>query len=380
VITTQAMLCTNQTQLADALPFLRDRPPRIVDWLPWNHVFGGSHNFNMMLANGGALYVDGGKPTAALVGQTLENLRLMNGTLAFNVPVGFALLRDAMKADAGLRRAWFRDLDMIFYAGASLPQDVWDDLAAMAQEERGTVPLMTSSWGLTETAPACILQHERSDRSGVIGVPLTGVEVKLIPEAETEGRSEVRVRGPNIMPGYLHDPQKTAEAFDAEGFLITGDAVRFVDPLDMSKGMRFDGRISEDFKLLTGTWVRAAALRLALLQDLAPLASDLVICGADRSEIGLLVFPGAEARAMAEPREGLLSGPALRAALAQRLAARGPQGSAGHVARVLVLAEPPDLGAGEITAKGNLNFRRVLSRRADLLERLYSDDPEVLRA
>ncbi|MEN9060119.1 AMP-binding protein [Ponticoccus litoralis] len=378
VVTTQRMMCANQTQLADALPFLRARPPCIVDWLPWNHVFGGSHNFNMMLANGGALYVDGGKPTPALVGQTIENNRLKSATLAFNVPVGFAQLRDAMKADAGLRETWFRDLDMIFYAGASLPQDVWTDLEDMARAVRGDVPLMTSSWGLTETGPACVLQHEPTDRSGIIGVPLTGVEVKLLPDAAM--RCEIRVRGPNIMPGYLHDAKKTAEAFDEEGFFVTGDAVRLVDPDDLNKGMRFDGRISEDFKLLTGTWVRAATLRLELLRDLAPLAQDLVICGADRGEIGVLVFPSTEAAGLGQEAEGLIDGPDLRAALAQRLAARGAHGSASHIARVLVLAEPPSLGDGEITAKGNLNFRKVLARRAGLLDRLYSDDPAVVRA
>ncbi|ETA49796.2 feruloyl-CoA synthase [Ponticoccus alexandrii] len=378
VVTTQRMMCANQTQLADALPFLRARPPCIVDWLPWNHVFGGSHNFNMMLANGGALYVDGGKPTPALVGQTIENNRLKSATLAFNVPVGFARLRDAMKADAALRETWFRDLDMIFYAGASLPQDVWTDLEDMARTVRGEVPLMTSSWGLTETGPACVLQHEPTDRSGIIGVPLTGVEVKLLPDAEM--RCEIRVRGPNIMPRYLYDEKKTAEAFDEEGFFVTGDAVRFVDPKDLNKGMRFDGRISEDFKLLTGTWVRAATLRLEVLKDLAPLAQDLVICGADRDEIGVLVFPSAEAEGLGEDADGVIDGPALRAALAERLAARGAHGSASHIARVLVLAEPPLLGDGEITAKGNLNVRKVLARRAGLFDRLYSDDPAVVRA
>lgn len=378
VVTTQRMMCANQTQLADALPFLRERPPRIVDWLPWNHVFGGSHNFNMMLANGGALYVDGGKPTSALVGQTIENNRLMSATLAFNVPVGFAQLRDAMKADTTLRETWFRDLDMIFYAGASLPQDVWTDLEDMARDVRGDVPLMTSSWGLTETGPACILQHEPTDRSGIIGVPLTGVEVKLLPDADR--RCEIRVRGPNIMPGYLHDAAKSTEAFDKEGFFVTGDAVTFVDPDDPNRGMRFDGRISEDFKLLTGTWVRAANLRLDVLKDLAPLAQDLVICGADRNEIGVLVFPTAEAARLGETAGGVIDGPALREAVAQKLEARGAHGSASHVARVLVVAEPPSLGDGEITAKGNLNFRKVLARRADLLDRLYSEDAAVVRA
>ncbi|MGP6088978.1 feruloyl-CoA synthase [Antarctobacter jejuensis] len=377
VITTQRMMCANQAQIADALPFLRERPPRIVDWLPWNHVFGGSHNVNMMLANGGSLYIDGGKPIPAKIAETIENNRLMNGTLAFNVPVGFAMLRNALKADPELRQSYFRELDMLFYAGASLPQDVWTDLEDMAREVRGDLPLFTTSWGLTETAPACLIQHEPGGRSGNIGVPMTGVEVKLIPDDDM--RCEIRVRGPNIMPGYLHDREKTAEAFDDEGYFITGDAVKFVDPADPNKGMRFDGRISEDFKLMTGTWVRAATLRLELLQEYAPLAQDIVLCGADRNEVGVMIFPTAEVIEMGEADGAVLIGDALRDALTGRMQLRTDHGSAARVMRALVLAEPPSLGDGEITAKGNLNYRKILTRRADLLERLYSDDPSVIR-
>lgn len=381
VITTQRMMCANQAQLADALPFLRDRAPQIVDWLPWNHVFGGSHNFNMMLANGGTLYIDAGKPIPAKIAETIENNRAKNGTLAFNVPVGFAMIRNAMKADPELRKSYFEDLDMLFYAGASLPQDVWDDLEEMAREVRGAVPLMNSSWGLTETGPACLIQHEPTHMSGIIGVPMTGVEVKLIPDEDM--RCEIRVRGPNIMPGYLHDAEKTAEAFDEEGFFRTGDAVKFVDDNDLNKGMRFDGRISEDFKLLTGTWVRAATLRLELLQEYGSLVQDMVICGADKSQVGLMIFPSAEALALAgdgAEQDGAMMSDALRAALAEKLALRADHGSAARVNRVMVLAEPPSLGDGEITAKGNLNYRKVLARRASLLDRLYSDDdPAVVR-
>lgn len=378
VITTHGMMCANQTMIADALTFLRDRPPVILDWLPWNHVFGGSHNFNMMLANGGSLYIDNGKPVKGLVERTIENLRLQTGTMAFNVPLGFAMVRDALKTDAGLRQRYFEDLDMIFYAGASLPQDVWADLAEMAREVRGDVPLMTSSWGMTETAPACLIVHEPTTRSGIIGVPMTGVDIKLIPEAD--GRYDLRVRGPNVTPGYFEDPAKTAELFDNEGFLISGDAVKFVDPDRPELGLVFDGRMSEDFKLISGTWVRAANLRLELLPLLGGLASDVVVCGADRAEIGLMIFPTPEAREMAEESDGTLWSEALAGALHARLAKRGEQGSASRVARVLVLAEPPSMGEGEITAKGNLNFRKILSRRADLLDRLYDEsNMQVIR-
>ena len=381
VITTQRMICANQSQIADALPFLRDHPPRIVDWLPWNHVFGGSHNFNMILANGGSLYIDAGKPVKALVGKTIENNRLMSGTIAFNVPVGFAMLRDAMREDAELRHRYFADLDMIFYAGASLPQDVWADLEEMSREVRGDVPLMNSSWGMTETAPACLIVHEPTTASGIIGVPMTGCEVKLIPDDDM--RCDLRVRGPNITPGYLQNPEKTAETFDEEGFLISGDAVKFVDENNINLGLKFDGRISEDFKLMTGTWVRAANLRLELLAELAPLCQDIVICGADKSEIGLFIFPSPDAMEMAAASQdegGALISEALSKAVMDRLAPRKTQGSASRISRAMVLSEPPSMGDGEITAKGNLNFRKVLTRRATLLERLFDDaDPAVIR-
>ncbi|MBY4894746.1 feruloyl-CoA synthase [Rhodobacteraceae bacterium N5(2021)] len=355
VMTTHRMMCVNQAQISACLPFVRERPPVLVDWLPWNHVFGGSHNFNLVLANGGALYIDGGKPAPALVGKTIENNRLKQGTISFNVPVGFAALRDAMLADKGFAQAFFQDLDMLFYAGASLPQDVWADLEKMALEVRGEMPLFTSSWGLTETAPAALLQHAPTDRSGVVGVPLPGVHVKLIP---VEDRYEVRVKGPSIFKGYLGDADKTAEAFDAEGYFRTGDAMAFVDPADMNLGLKFDGRIGEDFKLMTGTWVRAAALRLEVLNVLKGVAQDVVLVGEGHSELGALIvpLPGREGAAeVAAQRLGTLQG-----------------GSAARVARVVVMAEPPSLADGEITAKGNLNFARIKSRRADLVERLYA--------
>ncbi len=383
VLTTHRMMCVNQVQLADALPFLRRRPPVILDWLPWNHVFGGSHNFNMMLANGGSLYIDDGKPVKGLFERTLENLNLKTGTLAFNVPLGFGMLLSALEKDADLRRRFFQDLDLIFYAGASLPQEVWSGFERMAMEVAGEVPLMTSSWGLTETAPCAMMQQEPAPRSGIVGVPVNGVTVKLLPDADM--RCEVRVKGPNIMPGYHGDPERTREAFDEEGYFITGDAMVFLDPDDPDKGMRFDGRISEDFKLQSGTWVRAAQLRLDMLSLLAPLAADLVITGADRQQIGVMIFPNAEELT----REGFdlagdggaLSCALLRGEIHRRLGERAREisGSSTRVSRAIVLAEPASMPDGEMTAKGNLNFRKVLTRRAALLERLYrDDDPAVV--
>ncbi len=378
VATTHRMMCANQAQVADALPFLKTRPPRLMDWLPWNHVFGGSHNFNMALANGGSLHIDAGKPVKALMGTTIENILSKPATIAFNVPIGFAFLRDAMREDAGLRKAYFHDLDMLFYAGASLPQDIWNDLWQMALDVRGDVPLFNSSWGLTETAPAVLIQHEPTEMSGVIGAPMTGTTIKLIPDDDM--RCEVRVKGPNIFKGYLNDAEKTAEAFDDEGFFITGDAMKLVDPNDPNMGLKFDGRISEDFKLMSGTWVRAGNLRLDVLQELAPLVSDIVICGADRQEIGLFIFPSPELLALStEDVDGLLTCPNVAEQIRDRLQGHKTAGSSGRINRVVVLSEQPSLADGEITAKGNLNFRKIQTRRAALLDRLYNDaDPATI--
>lgn len=383
VLTTHRMMTTNQAMIADSLPFLRDRPPVIVDWLPWNHVFGGSHNFNMILANGGSLYVDDGKPLKGLFDRTVENLSLVSGTVCFNVPVGFGMLLGALREDMALRRLFFADLDMIFYAGASLPQDIWEGFETMAMEERGEVPLMTSSWGLTETSPGAMIMQEPADRSGIVGVPMTGLTVKLVPDGD---RYEVRVKGDTITPGYFRNPEKTAEAFDEEGYFKTGDAMRFVDPKDPARGMRFDGRLAEEFKLSSGTWVRAAQMRLDLLKTLAPLAQDLVITGQGRDQVGAMIFPDMAAVAAqgfgTDAEGGALTDPGLLDDLGQRLAKRdqGITGSAERVVRALVLAEPPSMADSEITAKGNLNFNAVLARRADLVELLYrDDDPAVVR-
>lgn len=379
VLTTQRMMCVNQTQLASALPFLSEKPPRLLDWLPWNHVFGGSHNFNMMLANGGSLYIDDGKPTPALFDRTLRNLRDITGTLSFNVPLGYDLLAKALANDGALRQRFFGDLDLIFYAGASLPQDVWQALEQMAFEVKGEVPLMTSSWGLTETAPAVMLQSEPIDRSGVVGVPLPGITLKLLPDDDM--RCEVRVKGPNVMPGYFEAPDKTDEAFDEEGFFITGDAMVFLDPDDPNQGMRFDGRMSEDFKLLSGTWVRAGQLRLDVLAALGPLAADLVVTGADKDEIGVMIFPNPAQAAHMSAQDGAVTDADVLEQVRTGLAAysKAHSSSSTRVARAIVLSEPASLADSEITAKGNLNFRKILIRRAGLLALLYdtNDTPVI---
>ena len=381
VLTTHKMMCANQAQIVECLPFLRDQPPRILDWLPWNHVFGGSHNFNMMLANGGSIYIDDGKPAPGLFDRTIENMTMVAGTLCFNVPVGFQLMLTALRADQALRQRFFENLDMIFYAGASLPQEVWEGFENMAMQVKGEVPLMTSSWGLTETAPAILLQQEPTDKSGVVGVPVPDVTVKLVPN--DVDRYEIRAKGPNFMTGYFNDAEKSAAAFDDEGYFITGDAMRFVDLNDMNKGLKFDGRISEDFKLLTGTWVRAAQLRLDMLARLGSLAADLVVTGADKDQIGVMIFPNIPALKNAgfdvTGTDGALTDAGLLAEIRTHLVqnAKGASSST-RVARAIVLSEPASMPEGEMTAKGNLNFRKILTRRADLLTRLYRDtDPAV---
>lgn len=380
VLTTQKMMCANQAQIASVLPFLKERPPRIMDWLPWNHVFGGSHNTLMMLAHGGSLYIDNGKPTSSGFPQTVRNVIDKPGTLSFNVPVGFAMLVHEMETNMALRKAYFGDLDMLFYAGASLPQEVWTRLEEMAIEIRGKLPLMISSWGMTETAPATLMVHEPIGRSGVIGVPLPGTEIKLIPDDEM--RCELRVKGPNVMTGYWGDAEKSAAAFDEEGFLITGDAVRFVNPDDPDRGLIFDGRVSEDFKLLTGTWVQAGRLRLDALEHLRGLVQDVVICGHDRGEIGLFIFPKPGQVHGDTTSEGAVIDPELQSAIENRLRAmaKTASGSARRITRAIILAEPPSLKDSEMTDKGSLNVRKVITRRADLLERLYdNEDPALIR-
>lgn len=376
---TQRMMCVNQAQYLACLPFFGDRAHTVLDWLPWNHVFAGNSSFNMVLANGGSLYLDGGKPVKGLFERTLENLGLVQATLSFNVPAAYAMLVQEMQGNRDLQKRFFGDLDLIFYAGASLPADVWAALEDMARDVTGRVPLMTSSWGMTETAPAAIIHHQGGARPGMIGVPMPGLEARLIP-AEPE-RYELRVRGPNVMDGYYEDPERSAEAFDDEGFFITGDAVRFADPDDVTQGVLFDGRIAEEFKLATGTWVSATRLRLAALAALSGLVQDVVVTGADRFEVGLLIFAPA-ALGLEGDGQGAVADESYCSQIAERLAPMAAQatGSSNRITRALVVDGPPSIGAGEITAKGSLNVRTILERRRDMLARLYDDaDGAVIR-
>src|SRR5436190_2143799 len=283
VINTHGMLCANQQQLAQAWPFVEDRPPVVVDWLPWNHTFGGNHNFNLVLRNGGTLYIDAGKPVPGLVETTVKNLAQIAPTMYFNVPRGYELLLPYLEKDEKLRRNFFRELDVLFYAAAALPQNLWDRIKKLGGPELA----MLSAWGSTETSPLATSVHFRMERPGVIGLPVAECELKLVP---TAGKQEVRVRGPNVTPGYYKRPDLTQAAFDDERFYRIGDAVKFADADDPAKGIVFDGRVAEDFKLSTGTWVHVGAIRVRLIAAADPLIQDAVITGHDRNEIGALIF------------------------------------------------------------------------------------------
>lgn len=381
VVNTQRMLCASQQAKAQVWPFLAERPPVIVDWLPWSHTFGGNHNFNLVLRHGGTLYVDGGRPIPPLFDQTLANLREVSPTIYFNVPRGYDLLVQALEADDDLCRRFMSRLQLIFYAAAALPQHLWEALDRLARKTCGEPIPMTSAWGATETAPLAADCHFQADRAGVIGLPVPGTELKLIPNGE---KLEVLVRGPNVTPGYWKRPDLTAAQFDEEGFYRIGDAVRFADPERPDRGLLFDGRVAEDFKLATGTWVSVGMLRVNAIAALAPVAQDIVVAGHDRDEVGLLVFPNLTAcRALCPelgpdaPVEAVLVHPAVRSAVSRGLGRlrEGRTGSSAHAARALLLVEPPSIDRGEITDKGYLNQRAVLRHRAALVDLLYGTDP-----
>lgn len=379
VINTHGMLCANQQSLAQIWPFTKDTPPVLVDWLPWNHTFGGNHNFNLILKRGGTLYIDAGRPAPPLMPITVRNLTEIAPTIYFNVPAGYGALLPFLERDEALRAKFFERLDLIFYAAAALPQDLWTRLEAVAREARGEPVMMTSSWGLTETSPLATAAHFPIDRAGVIGVPVPGVELKLVP---VEGKLEMRVKGPNVTPGYLGQPDLTAKAFDEDGWYRTGDAGKLEDPDDPNQGVVFDGRVVEDFKLLTGTFVSVGNLRVKALAAASPLLMDAVVCGHDRDYVGLLAWLNlGAAREIAEQPEGeldaLVGSPKIHAFVRERIRAYNEQhpGSSTRVERVVLLAEPPSLDANEITDKGYVNQRAALERRSAFVDGLFDEQP-----
>jgi feruloyl-CoA synthase len=379
VINTQRMMCANQAMKAQTWPFLRERPPVIIDWLPWNHTFGGNYCFNLALYAGGTFYIDEGRPAPGRFQATLDNLREISPTVYLNVPRGFDVLVPELEADDALRDNLFRNLDALFFAGAALPQSTRERLEALSVAARGIrLPILTSL-GATETGPAGTYLTWDSPVWGNVGVPLPGAEMKLIPNGD---KLEAWFRGPHVTPGYYKEPELTANAFDDEGFFSIGDAVKFLDPDDPAKGLIFDGRVAENFKLSSGTWVAAGTLRLAAISAGAPVIQDAVVTGHDRNELGLLAFPNpAGCRALCpdapddEPLDRLIERREIKARLKEGLAGhnRANPASSTRITRVLMMAEPAAIDAGEITDKGYINQRAVLARRADLVERLYAE-------
>lgn len=377
VINTQRMLTSNQAAKVQVWPFLDDGGLTILDWLPWSHTFGANHNFNCVLRNGGTLYIDGGKPAPGLFALSLANLRDVIPTVYFNVPRGYDMLIAALREDDELRERFFGGVKFMFYAGAALPQNLWDALESLSVATVGHAIPMVSAWGSTETAPTATDCHFQAQRSGNIGVPIPGTDIKLVPSGN---KLEVRVRGPNVTPGYWKAPELTAKAFDSDGFYLMGDAVAFADSERPELGLFFDGRVAEDFKLTSGTWVSVGTLRISGIAALAPLAQDIVVAGHNGDEVRFLVFPNIPAcRALAQlPDAGVadvLKAPVVRDSIAQgllRLKARGG-GSSSFATRALLMAELPSVDGSEITDKGYINQRAVLSRRAAELAKLNDD-------
>ncbi len=384
VINTQRMLCSNQQAISQLWAFLAERPPVIVDWLPWNHTFGSCHNFNMMLRNGGTIHIDAGKPTPGMIEQTVANLRECSPTLYFNVPAGYQALLAYLEEDQALREGFFRNLDIIFYAAASLPQVIWERIEHLSRSTLGYKLPMLSAWGATETAPLATSTYTSSNRAGAIGQPIPGTAIKMVPH---DDRYELRVQGPNVFPGYWREPEKTKAAFDAEGFYRIGDAGVLADPTSPVEGIVFRGRTAEEFKLGTRTWVVVGTLRVAVIEACAPLLQDVVVCGHDRDEIGLLVIPNVNGcRSVCRDLgcDATLADAAESRCVRDRLQSRLHRYNGDHpasstrIARVLFLTTPLSIDAGEITDKGYINQSGVLRQRSDLVERLHSDNSDVM--
>ena len=375
VIVTHGMWCANLQQMNQSMPVLAEEPLVLVDWLPWNHTFGGNHNFGTIIYNGGTLYLDEGKPTPKGMAETIRNLREIAPTVYFNVPTGFEVLAEAMQTDDQLRKKLLSRVKMFFFAAAALSQPIWDSLFASAEREVGERIVMNTGLGMTEGTPFCIAVNSPNVKAGYIGVPTPGLELKLVP---TDGKTEVRYRGPNITPGYWRNPEATKESFDEEGFYCSGDAVQWIDENDLHQGLKFDGRIAEDFKLSTGTFVSVGPMRAKIIAAGAPYVQDAVLTGINMKEVGALILPTPACRTLsglpdsASLQEVLESAPvqAQFQQIANRLAAEST-GSATRVARIHLMAEPPSLDKGEITDKGSINQRAVLKHRADLVAALH---------
>ena len=366
VINTQQMITANQKQSAMVWQFLEDQPPVLVDWLPWNHTFGGNWTFNLVLSNGGTLYIDEGKPVPGMFEASLKNLRDVAPTMYFNVPKGFELLLPHLEQDAEFRQHFFSKCRFILYAGAALPKTLWDRLEAVINIDHQGQVVLVSSWGSTETAPLCLGGYDPVLRQGSIGLPVPGCEIKLIHNA---GKLEARVKGPHVTPGYLKDAETTKKAFDEDGYYCIGDALKFYDEQDPTKGLVFDGRVAEDFKLKTGTWVHVGQLRIQLIDSCAGVVQDAVITGHDRDEVGALVFLN-PVKTKDMPREEVAK--QISNGLSHLLKINKGTSST-KITRVLILEGMPRVDVGEITDKGYLNQRAILQHRADKVLSLYEE-------
>jgi feruloyl-CoA synthase len=387
VINTQRMLCSNQEMLRSVLLFLADEPPVLCDWSPWNHTAGGNHNFGLVLYNGGSLFVDEGRPLPGLFESTVRNLREVACTAHFAVPRTYEMLLPLLRTDPVLRETFFRRLKLLFYAAAGLGQRFWDQLRDVAREACGEEVLIMTGFGCTETAPFALGSGPEGACAGVVGLPAPGLELKLVPSGE---KREARVRGPNVTPGFWGDEALTAGAFDDEGYYRMGDALRPADEADPGRGLVFDGRLAEDFKLSTGTWVSVGPLRSRILAALAGFAQDVVVAGPDRPFVSALIVPNLAAcreragLAPETPPAGVLAHPAVRTAFQEALdsLAAASTGSSTFVARAMLLEDPPSFDAREVTDKGSLNQKILLATRAALVEELYAETPppRVLRS
>jgi feruloyl-CoA synthase len=380
VINTQRMLCANQVMIRETMSFLKDEPPVIVDWLPWNHTFGGNHNIGLTLYNGGSMYLDAGKPMPGGIEETVRNLREISPTVYFNVPKGYESLLPYLRDDAALRGKFFGRLHAMFFSGAALSPFVWNSLDELSAQETGfRVPVLTGL-GATESAPFFMSVNPRTSRSGHIGLPVSGNDAKLVPN---NGKLEVRVSGPNVTPGYWRQPELTAKAFDEEGFYKFGDAIKPADPNDFDSGFDFDGRIAEDFKLASGTWVSVGPLRARFIAACAPLVRDVVIAGINRDEISAIVVLDLDGCRLINPTVPLddlavtAADPLIREAFCERFTKflATSTGSSTRITRAVLLDSPLSIDRGEVTDKGSINQRAVLDARAALIDELYAPAP-----
>jgi feruloyl-CoA synthase len=378
------MLCANQQQVAQAMTVMTEGPLVLVDWLPWSHTFGGNQNFGMVLYHGGSMYIDDGKPTASAISETLRNLREISPTVYFNVPIGFEMIAEAMQSDPVLRKNLMSRVKMFFYAAASMPQSVWNSLYESAELELGKRIVVASGLGMTETGPHCLFGTRPQLVAGELGLPAPGMEVKLI---EVGDKTEIRYKGPNVTPGYWRAPEETTAHFDEEGFFCSGDAVKWTDQKDINRGLSFDGRLAEDFKLSTGTFVSVGPLRSKIINAGAPYIQDVVITGHSFKELGALVFPTPGIYSLSKlPADASLQS-AIECEEVQKHfqnlmneLASASTGSASRIARMCLLADPPSLVRGELTDKGSINQRAVLSHRAQTVLRLHADDlPNIIK-